>query len=68
MSPEQQEQLDPVEKKLYKREFLLSLQFISPSLKKPDGLPRICGVVLEKVGAFSQAFLNDMMLQFHQSF
>lgn len=68
MSPEQQGQLDPVEKKLYKREFLLSLQFISPSLKKPDGLPRICGVVLEKVGGFSRAFLNDMMLPFHQSF
>lgn len=66
ISPEQQEQHDPVEKKLYKRDFLLRLQFISPSLKKPDGLPRICGVVLEKVGGFSQAFLNDKMLPFDQ--
>lgn len=52
-----------MEKKLYKRDFLLSLQFISPSLKKPNGLPRICGVVLEKVGGFSQAFQK----MFHSS-
>lgn len=47
---EEQNHIDAEDKKLYNREFLLSLQFINPSMKKPEGLPRICGVVLEKVG------------------
>lgn len=38
------------EKKRYDREFLLGFQFIFASLQKPEGLPHISDVVLEKVG------------------
>ncbi|TUQ53283.1 Eukaryotic translation initiation factor 4 gamma 3 [Bagarius yarrelli] len=36
------------ERKIYDREFLLGLQFISASKCKPEGLPHIRGVVLDK--------------------
>lgn len=43
--------INPEEKKRYDREFLLGFQFISASMHKPEGLPHITDVVLEKVHA-----------------
>uniref|UniRef100_A0A4W4HCG9 Eukaryotic translation initiation factor 4 gamma 1 n=1 Tax=Electrophorus electricus TaxID=8005 RepID=A0A4W4HCG9_ELEEL len=40
--------LNPEEKKKYDREFLLGFQFISASMHKPEGLPHISDVVLDK--------------------
>ncbi|XP_034743089.1 eukaryotic translation initiation factor 4 gamma 1a isoform X8 [Etheostoma cragini] len=40
--------IDPEDKKRYDREFLLGFQFISASMHKPDGLPTISDVVLDK--------------------
>ncbi|XP_052472579.1 eukaryotic translation initiation factor 4 gamma 1 isoform X10 [Carassius gibelio] len=45
---EQWKPLDPEEKKKYDREFLLGFQFISASMNKPEGLPQISDVVLDK--------------------
>ncbi|KAI5098581.1 eukaryotic translation initiation factor 4 gamma 1, partial [Silurus meridionalis] len=46
---EQWKPLNPEEKKKYDREFLLGFQFISASMSKPEGLPHISDVVLDKV-------------------
>ncbi|XP_070829542.1 eukaryotic translation initiation factor 4 gamma 1a isoform X2 [Chaetodon trifascialis] len=46
---EQWKPIDPEEKKRYDREFLLGCQFISASMHKPEGLPLISDVVLDKV-------------------
>ncbi|XP_044148436.1 eukaryotic translation initiation factor 4 gamma 1 [Bufo gargarizans] len=46
---EQWKPLNPEEKKSYDREFLLGFQFIVASMQKPEGLPQITDVVLEKV-------------------
>lgn len=46
---EQWKPIDPEEKKRYDREFLLGFQFISASMHKPEGLPIISDVVLDKV-------------------
>lgn len=46
---EQWKPIDPEEKKRYDREFLLGFQFISASMNKPEGLPVISDVVLDKV-------------------
>uniref|UniRef100_A0A671Q1G8 Eukaryotic translation initiation factor 4 gamma 1-like n=1 Tax=Sinocyclocheilus anshuiensis TaxID=1608454 RepID=A0A671Q1G8_9TELE len=46
---EQWKPLSPEEKKKYDREFLLGFQFISASMHKPEGLPQISDVVLDKV-------------------
>ncbi|XP_074860763.1 eukaryotic translation initiation factor 4 gamma 1 isoform X4 [Carettochelys insculpta] len=43
--------LNPEEKKRYDREFLLGFQFIFASMQKPEGLPQISDVVLDKVSA-----------------
>ncbi|XP_068137423.1 eukaryotic translation initiation factor 4 gamma 1 isoform X2 [Hyperolius riggenbachi] len=40
--------LNPEEKKSYDREFLLGFQFIVASMQKPEGLPQITDVVLDK--------------------
>ncbi|XP_030630375.1 eukaryotic translation initiation factor 4 gamma 1a [Chanos chanos] len=40
--------INPEEKKRYDREFLLGFQFISASMHKPEGLPHISDVVLDK--------------------
>ncbi|KAL7841977.1 hypothetical protein SRHO_G00236660 [Serrasalmus rhombeus] len=40
--------INPEEKKRYDREFLLRFQFISASMHKPEGLPHITEVVLDK--------------------
>lgn len=37
------------DKKRYDRDFLLGCQFISASMHKPEGLPSISDVVLDKV-------------------
>uniref|UniRef100_A0A3Q4HR33 Eukaryotic translation initiation factor 4 gamma, 1a n=1 Tax=Neolamprologus brichardi TaxID=32507 RepID=A0A3Q4HR33_NEOBR len=41
--------INPEDKKRYDREFLLRCQFISASMHKPEGLPIISDVVLDKV-------------------
>uniref|UniRef100_A0AAX7TQG4 Eukaryotic translation initiation factor 4 gamma, 1a n=1 Tax=Astatotilapia calliptera TaxID=8154 RepID=A0AAX7TQG4_ASTCA len=41
--------INPEDKKRYDREFLLGCQFISASMHKPEGLPIISDVVLDKV-------------------
>lgn len=46
---EQQKMSDSEEKKRYDRDFLLGCQFISASMHKPEGLPIISDVVLDKV-------------------
>ncbi|XP_028282693.1 eukaryotic translation initiation factor 4 gamma 1a isoform X2 [Parambassis ranga] len=46
---EQWKPINPEEKKRYDREFLLGFQFISASMHKPEGLPIISDVVLDKV-------------------
>ncbi|XP_078522280.1 eukaryotic translation initiation factor 4 gamma 1 isoform X4 [Lissotriton helveticus] len=46
---EQWKPLNPEEKKSYDREFLLGFQYIVASLQKPEGLPQISDVVLDKV-------------------
>ncbi|XP_056421627.1 eukaryotic translation initiation factor 4 gamma 1 isoform X2 [Hyla sarda] len=45
---EQWKPLNPEEKKSYDRDFLLGFQFIVASMQKPDGLPQITDVVLDK--------------------
>uniref|UniRef100_A0A4W5Q0M9 Eukaryotic translation initiation factor 4 gamma 1 n=1 Tax=Hucho hucho TaxID=62062 RepID=A0A4W5Q0M9_9TELE len=39
---------DPEEKKRYDRDFLLGFQFISAAMSRPEGLPQISDVVLDK--------------------
>uniref|UniRef100_A0A672INF6 Eukaryotic translation initiation factor 4 gamma 1 n=1 Tax=Salarias fasciatus TaxID=181472 RepID=A0A672INF6_SALFA len=46
--PSQWKPINPEEKKKYDREFLLGFQFISASMNKPEGLPAISDVVLDK--------------------
>uniref|UniRef100_H3D9X4 Eukaryotic translation initiation factor 4 gamma 1 n=1 Tax=Tetraodon nigroviridis TaxID=99883 RepID=H3D9X4_TETNG len=45
---EQWKPINPEEKKKYDREFLLGFQFSSASMNKPEGLPAISDVVLDK--------------------
>uniref|UniRef100_A0A8B9GRW4 Eukaryotic translation initiation factor 4 gamma 3 n=1 Tax=Amazona collaria TaxID=241587 RepID=A0A8B9GRW4_9PSIT len=47
--PEQWKPLDPEGKKQYDREFLLDFQFMPACIQKPEGLPPISDVVLDKV-------------------
>ena len=46
------------EKKRYDREFLLGFQFIFASMQKPEGLPHITDVVLDKVGVLRNVSLT----------
>ncbi|CAH2248450.1 eukaryotic translation initiation factor 4 gamma 1 isoform X1 [Pelobates cultripes] len=46
---EQWKPINPEEKKSYDREFLLGFQFIVASMQKPEGLPQISDVVLDKI-------------------
>ncbi|XP_069775179.1 eukaryotic translation initiation factor 4 gamma 3 isoform X4 [Narcine bancroftii] len=46
---EQWKLVNPEGKKRYDREFLLGFQFIAASTQKPDGLPAISDVVLDKI-------------------
>lgn len=53
------------EKKRYDREFLLGFQFIFASMQKPEGLPHISDVVLDKVGGLGgigQVVLDKFVL------
>ncbi len=50
---EQWKPINPEEKKQYDREFLLGFQFIGSSMHKPEGLPQISDVVLDKVRLLS---------------
>lgn len=50
---EQWKPINPEEKKRYDREFLLGFQFIGASMHKPEGLPHISDVVLDKVRLLS---------------
>ncbi|KAM8953607.1 eukaryotic translation initiation factor 4 gamma 1 isoform 2-T2 [Pelodytes ibericus] len=45
---EQWKPINPEDKKSYDREFLLGFQFIVASMTKPEGLPQITDVVLDK--------------------
>ncbi|XP_075892976.1 eukaryotic translation initiation factor 4 gamma 1-like isoform X3 [Nelusetta ayraudi] len=45
---EQWKPINPEEKKMYDREFLLTFQFSQASMNKPEGLPAISDVVLDK--------------------
>uniref|UniRef100_A0A8B9TKE9 Eukaryotic translation initiation factor 4 gamma 3 n=1 Tax=Anas platyrhynchos TaxID=8839 RepID=A0A8B9TKE9_ANAPL len=47
--PKQWKPLDPDGKKQYDREFLLDFQFMPACIQKPEGLPPISDVVLDKV-------------------
>ncbi|XP_042748424.1 eukaryotic translation initiation factor 4 gamma 3 isoform X8 [Lagopus leucura] len=47
--PEQWKPVDPDGKKQYDREFLLDCQFMPACIQKPEGLPPISDVVLDKV-------------------
>ena len=48
-SAEHWKPIDPEDKKRYDREFLLGFQNCTASLSKPEGLPHISDVVLDKV-------------------
>ncbi|XP_030632685.1 eukaryotic translation initiation factor 4 gamma 1-like [Chanos chanos] len=48
---EQWKPLNPEARKKYDREFLLGFQFISASMHKPEGLPHISDVVLDKAAS-----------------
>lgn len=56
---EQWKPIDPEEKKRYDREFLLRCQFITASMHKPEGLPSISDVVLDKVSVGLMSFVFD---------
>ncbi|KAM7139055.1 eukaryotic translation initiation factor 4 gamma 3 isoform 8-T8 [Macrochelys suwanniensis] len=47
--PEQWKPVDPEGKKQYDREFLLDFQFMPACIQKPEGLPPISDVVLDKL-------------------
>lgn len=56
------------EKKKYDREFLLGFQFISASMNKPEGLPAISDVVLDKVQRLTlKSSLSEIRLKKHVS-
>ncbi|XP_025025330.1 eukaryotic translation initiation factor 4 gamma 1 isoform X6 [Python bivittatus] len=54
--------LNPEEKKRYDREFLLGFQFMFASMQKPEGLPHISDVVLEKVNKMPLRPLDPVRL------
>ncbi|KAK2846861.1 hypothetical protein Q5P01_009860 [Channa striata] len=60
---EQWKPINPEEKKKYDREFLLGFQFISASMNKPEGLPAISDVVLDKANKTPLRPLDPSRLQ-----
>lgn len=59
---EQWKPINPEEKKKYDRVFLLGFQFIQASMNKPEGLPAISDVVLDKVQLLKKHLkLNALM-------
>ncbi|XP_044885566.1 eukaryotic translation initiation factor 4 gamma 1 isoform X3 [Mauremys mutica] len=61
-SQKQWKPLNPEEKKQYDREFLLGFQFIFASMQKPEGLPQISDVVLDKVNKTPMRPLDPIRL------
>ncbi|NXS52416.1 IF4G1 factor, partial [Brachypteracias leptosomus] len=59
---EQWKPLNPEEKKRYDREFLLGFQFIFASMQKPEGLPQITDVVLDKANKTPLRTLDPIRL------
>uniref|UniRef100_A0A7M4F071 Eukaryotic translation initiation factor 4 gamma 1 n=1 Tax=Crocodylus porosus TaxID=8502 RepID=A0A7M4F071_CROPO len=59
---EQWKPLNPEEKKRYDREFLLGFQFIFASMQKPEGLPQISDVVLDKANKTPLRALDPVRL------
>ncbi|XP_059587188.1 eukaryotic translation initiation factor 4 gamma 1 isoform X2 [Alligator mississippiensis] len=59
---EQWKPLNPEEKKRYDREFLLGFQFIFASMQKPEGLPQISDVVLDKANKTPLRALDPIRL------
>ncbi|NXJ41235.1 IF4G1 factor, partial [Ciconia maguari] len=59
---EQWKPLNPEEKKRYDREFLLGFQFIFVSMQKPEGLPQITDVVLDKANKTPLRALDPIRL------
>ncbi|NWW99734.1 IF4G1 factor, partial [Caloenas nicobarica] len=59
---EQWKPLNPEEKKRYDREFLLGFQFIFASMQKPEGLPQITDVVLDKANKTPLRALDPIRL------
>ncbi|NWX94331.1 IF4G1 factor, partial [Nothoprocta pentlandii] len=59
---EQWKPLNPEEKKRYDREFLLGFQFIFASMQKPEGLPQIMDVVLDKANKTPLRALDPIRL------
>uniref|UniRef100_A0A8C5SMJ8 Eukaryotic translation initiation factor 4 gamma 1 n=1 Tax=Laticauda laticaudata TaxID=8630 RepID=A0A8C5SMJ8_LATLA len=59
---EQWKPLNPEEKKRYDREFLLGFQFMFASMQKPEGLPHISDVVLEKANKMPLRPLDPVRL------
>ncbi|KQK79846.1 eukaryotic translation initiation factor 4 gamma 1 [Amazona aestiva] len=59
---EQWKPLNPEEKKRYDREFLLGFQFIFASMQKPEGLPQITDVVLDKANKTQLRSLDPIRL------
>lgn len=59
---EQWKPINPEEKKKYDRVFLLGFQFSSASMNKPEGLPAISDVVLDKVQMWK---INPVFLCIH---
>ncbi|NXD79570.1 IF4G1 factor, partial [Halcyon senegalensis] len=59
---EQWKPLNPEEKKRYDREFLLGFQFIFASMQKPEGLPQITDVVLDKANKTPLRVLDPIRL------
>ncbi|XP_075873531.1 eukaryotic translation initiation factor 4 gamma 1-like isoform X2 [Nelusetta ayraudi] len=52
---EKRRPINPEEKKKYDREFLLTFQFTQENMKKPEGLPDISGIVLNKTHFLNEA-------------
>ncbi|XP_074916379.1 eukaryotic translation initiation factor 4 gamma 3 isoform X5 [Chelonoidis abingdonii] len=60
--PEQWKLMNPEGKKQYDREFLLDFQFMPACIRKPEGLPPISDVVLDKVRGDPVKQINQQKL------
>ncbi|XP_050787094.1 eukaryotic translation initiation factor 4 gamma 3 isoform X5 [Gopherus flavomarginatus] len=60
--PEQWKPMNPEGKKQYDREFLLDFQFMPACIQKPEGLPPISDVVLDKVRGDPVKQINQQKL------
>lgn len=59
LSLDQWSPLNPEGKRLYDRDFLLSVQYSSESTQKPAGLPDLPEIILDKVKKNSQNFIHN---------